>query len=465
MDFPWLLFLDLGIVAAALLVATALRYHLGFLQRFLIPNAITAGLLLMLFYNVAGPRLGLDTGRLEALAYHLLNLSFVAMTLRRPAEKHPQTRLRAFSIGISLLTHYAVQATIGLVLTFVFIWTLMPDLFPTFGFLLPLGFSSGPGQAFAIGQGWQRFGFSGAGSIGLTFAALGYLWACFGGIVLINRGLRRGWATLGAGGRPSSSRGVYERGAELPVGSRLTTDSIAIDGNTYTVAVVLLTYTLTYLLLRLLTVGLSAVGQVGKDFAVNLWGIGFIFAALVAMLVRRLLGVMRVEHTFDDGSLTRVAGLAVDIMVASALGAISLVVVLRFWLPILVMGTVAGVLAFWLIPAVGRWIYPDHKFGRMLIVYGAATGTLATGLALLRVVDPDFRTPVATDYMYASAMVFVLAIPLILMINLPAYAYLYGRPGLYWLSLGICLAYVAFVAVAQLLLARAVQRRTATAAA
>jgi ESS family glutamate:Na+ symporter len=463
MDFPWLLFLDLGIVSAALLLATFLRYRIRFLQKFLIPNAITAGLLLMVFYNFAGPRLGLGTTRLEACAYHLLNLSFVAMTLRRPAEKHAQTRLRAFSIGISLLTHYAVQATIGLALTFVFIWTLMPDLFPTFGFLLPLGFSSGPGQAFAIGQGWEKFGFSGAGSVGLTFAALGYLWACFGGIVLINRGLRKGWVRLGAGGRPSSTRGVYERGAELPIGSRLTTDSIAIDGNTYTMAVVLLTYSLTYLFLRLITVALSAAGPVGRDFAVNLWGIGFIFAALVAMVVRGLLGVMRVEHTFDDASLTRVAGLAVDVMVAAALGAISLVVVLRFWLPILVMGTAAGILAFWLIPAVGRWIYPDHQFGRMLIVYGAATGTLATGLALLRVVDPDFRTPVATDYMYASGMVFVLAIPLILMINLPAYGKVHGRPELYWLSLGICLAYVAFVTVAQILLARTVQRQASKA--
>jgi ESS family glutamate:Na+ symporter len=463
MDFPWLLFLDLGIVSAGLLLATFLRYRIRFLQKFLIPNAITAGLLLMVFYNFAGPHLGLDTKRLEAIAYHLLNLSFVAMTLRRPAEKHPQTRLRAFSIGISLLTHYAVQATIGLALTFVFIWTLMPDLFPTFGFLLPLGFSSGPGQAFAIGQGWEQFGFSGAGSVGLTFAALGYLWACFGGIVLINRGLRKGWVHLGAGGRPSSTRGVYERGAELPIGSRLTTDSIAIDGNTYTVAVVLLTYSLTYLFLRLITVALSAAGPVGRDFAVNLWGIGFIFAALVAMVVRGLLGVMRVEHTFDDASLTRVAGLAVDVMVAAALGAISLVVVLRFWLPILVMGTAAGILAFWLIPAVGRWIYPDHQFGRILIVYGAATGTLATGLALLRVVDPDFRTPVATDYMYASGMVFVLAIPLILMINLPAYGKVHGRPELYWLSLGICLAYVAFVTVAQILLARTVRRQASKA--
>jgi ESS family glutamate:Na+ symporter len=71
---------------------------------------------------------------------------------------------------------------------------------------------------------------------------------------------------------------------------------------------------------------------------------------------------------------------------------------------------------------------------------------------------------VAADYMPASAMVFVLAIPLILMINLPAYGYTQGRPVFYWISLAICLLYVLFVGVAQWLLARAVARRAAKAA-
>lgn len=465
MDFPWLLFVDLGIVAAGLLLATGLRYYIPFLQKYLIPNAITAGLLLMFFYNFAGPPLGLGTKNLESCAYHLLNISFIAMTLRRPPERQPESRLRAFSMGISLLTGYAVQATVGLALTFVFIWTLMPDLFPTFGFLLPLGFASGPGQAFAIGKGWERFGFAGAGSVGLTFAALGFLWACFGGVVLVQRGLRKGWVTLPEGvDQTSALRGVYGWGAELPVGSRLTTDSIAIDGKTYNVAMVLLTYLLTHLLLRLITAVLSLIGPAGRDLAVNLWGIGFIFAALTAMAVRRLIGALRLYHTLDDGTLTRVAGMSVDLMVAASLGAISLVVVLRYWLPILLMSTIAGLLAFWMIPAIGRYVYPDHKFGRVLIVYGASTGTLATGLALLRVVDPEFRTPVASDYMPASAMVFVLAIPLILMINLPAYGYTQGKPIFYWISLAICLVYVLFVGVAQWLLARTVARRAAKAA-
>ncbi|MBT3275978.1 MAG: sodium:glutamate symporter, partial [Spirochaetales bacterium] len=130
------------------------------------------------------------------------------------------------------------------------------------------------------------------------------------------------------------------------------------------------------------------------------------------------------------------------------------VVVKAYWLPLLLMSTVAGALAFILIPWMGSRMYPDHRFERSMIVYGAATGTLATGLALLRVIDPDFETPVANDYMPASAIVFLFAIPLILQIHLPAYAYRDGTPGLYWVSIGICLGYIVLVGVAYFLLSR-----------
>ena len=38
----------------------------------------------------------------------------------------------------------------------------------------------------------------------------------------------------------------------------------------------------------------------------------------------------------------------------------------------------------------------------------------------MRVVDPELRTPAAADYCYASGLTFFLAIPLILILNLPA---------------------------------------------
>ena len=456
MSFPWMVFVDLGVIAVALLLATLVRARVRLFQKYLIPNALTAGFVLLAFYNTLAPRLGMGQDNLGTLAYHLLNLSFVAMTLRKPAVKADNQRRRAFSMAVGLLSQYAVQATVGLVLTFVFIFTVMPGLFPTFGFLVPLGFSSGPGQAYAIGESWTQFGFTGAGSVGLTFAALGFMWACFGGVVLVNVGIRRGWIDRG-GLRPPGDQlrtGLFARDARLPVGSRLTTETEAIDTMTYNVAIVLVVYLATFLLLKLVTFLLSFAGKAGMDLASSLWGIAFIFCALSALAARSILARIGVYHTLDSGTLTRFSGLAIDIMVAGSLGAISMVVVTRYWLPIVTMSTIAGILAFVMVPWMGSRMFPDHQFGRTMIIYGAATGTLATGLALLRVIDPDFETPVATDYMPASAIVFVLAIPLILMIHLPAYGHRDGNPVYYWISLGICLTYVLFTVIAYLVLAR-----------
>ena len=54
MNFEWALFVDLGIIAAGLTVATVLRTRIKFFQSYLIPNAIIAGLLLP-FYNWVAP--------------------------------------------------------------------------------------------------------------------------------------------------------------------------------------------------------------------------------------------------------------------------------------------------------------------------------------------------------------------------------------------------------------------------
>ncbi len=446
--FDWSLFIDLGLISAALLAATALRARVRFFQTYLIPNAIPAGFMLLPLYNFVLPHLGVGTQNLEALVYHLLSISFLAMALRGTAgpRRNSEGKSEVFATSIAVLSQYAVQATIGLVLTALLIFTVLPELFHSFGLLMPLGFALGPGQALSIGEGWRTAGIEGAGSIGLTFAAIGFLVSCFGGVFLINYGIRHGWMKeenvrrLRARG---TRTGIYARGHK-PVGSHLTTESEAIDSMTFNLAITLVCYLATYLLLTGLHHSLSTLGPPGQELAVNLWGISFIFAAMLGLGAKRMIHRAGLDYLLDDKSLTRIAGLSVDLLVAGALGAISLVVVQQYWAPILVVAAVAAVAVGLSVPWICSRLFRDHAFERMLLVFGVSTGTLTTGLALLRVVDPDFETPVGTDYAYAAGITFVLAIPFILSLNMPTTTYQTGNMLWFWLTLGVALAYLTF---------------------
>jgi len=87
MDFSWNLLLNLGIIGCGLLIATFIRYKIKFFQKYLIPNALTAGFILLPLYNYILPDVGLTSAHLGELVYHLLSISFIAMTLRKTRKK------------------------------------------------------------------------------------------------------------------------------------------------------------------------------------------------------------------------------------------------------------------------------------------------------------------------------------------------------------------------------------------
>lgn len=453
MDFSWKIVIDAGAIAIAILVATLIRAKFRFFQKYLIPNALTAGFLLLPIYNFVLPAMGYSANKLGELVYHLLNISFIAMTLRSSPPKvkgHSGGGVLGMAGGI--LSGYALQALLGLGLTLFF----LPGLFPSFGLFLPLGFASGPGQSYAIGKGWEAMGFAGASTVGLTVAAIGYLWGCFGGIWLINHGRKKGWLE-GEGLSKLEDRailtGIVPRDKERLIGGRLTTDSDSIDSFSFHTAAVVFTYLLSYLFLRFLTWLLHFAGPTGMELATNLWGLNFVFSAIIAIFVRKLVDAAKLDHLLDDDTLSRITGFSVDFMLAGSIAAISLTFVVAYWFPIVLMTALCGLMTLVVTPWMCSRMFHDSRFERMLMIYGVNTGTLSTGLALLRVTDPEFKTRVASDYMLSAGLTFAMAIPFVMTINFPAWAHTRGTMAWYWAEIGVSLVYLAVVVAIYLRLA------------
>jgi ESS family glutamate:Na+ symporter len=87
-------------------------------------------------------------------------------------------------------------------------------------------------------------------------------------------------------------------------------------------------------------------------------------------------------------------------------------------------------------------LFDEHRFQRAMVIFGGSTGTMPTGLALLRILDPEFETPAAVDYMYGSGVAFVLVIPYILAINLMMYGHTRSNPLFYWALVGLIMLYL-----------------------
>lgn len=441
MDFSYII--HFGAISAALLLGSILRSKIKLLQRFLIPASIIGGFLLLLYYNYVAPLFGMNADFLGEIVYHLLNVSFIAMMLRPDEDiKEKLTARRLGQNVVATVAQYGLQVTFGLLATALMIATFMPDLFPAIGLILPLGFELGPGQAYSMTLPWESMGFEGATSVGLTIAAVGFLVGSIGGCILINLGIKNGWVSQDAVEK-MRSKGVktgFLSFNERKVGAMNTTDGESIDSFTYHVVLIFVTYLISWAFLTGLSSLLHLIGPLGDSLSESLWGINFVFSSLIASGVKIFFKKAKIDYTIDSKTMNRINGFAVDLTVVSSLGAISLVAISSYWLPIIILTIIGILITTIVLPYYCSRLFDDNRFYRMLVLFGTATGTLPTGLSLLRVVDPDFETPAARDFTYASGVVFFLVIPIILCVNLPALSYK-GNPIYFWAMVGIGVFY------------------------
>lgn len=433
--------LDFSVVSALLVVGTLCRRYIPFLQRFLIPNNLTAGFIGLLIGPEVLELVNLSLDRMGVYVYHLLALTFISVGLQR----RPTQRSRAaVNLGFIQTASILLQALVGLSIALIVVYLLNPDLVPAVGMLLPLGFAMGPGTAYAIGHGWDAYGFGGAGSIGLTFGAIGFLIAYITGMLVVNRGIRRSEAVL------VSQKDLLSQDVRTGIiteeepksGARLTFFSGAIDSLSFHFALIGSIYLLTYWVTKGLAY-LFVLGGIASEVP-TLWSFHFLIANLLALLVRRLLDASPLNLSLDEGFLNRSTGFLADYLIAASIMGISLVIAWTYIIPIVLMAIIGAFVTFISIRWVAKRVFEDYPFERAVGIYGQMTGNLSSGLALIRVTDPSLRTSIAQDQALSTGIALVLAFPLFAVINLPFTAF-EGQLEGYWAALGIFFAYLLII--------------------
>ncbi len=438
----WNIVIQLGLIAGAILVSNILRNKVRLIRSAMMPVAVMAGFLLLILKYTGLIRI--DGEIMEVLVYHGIALGFIAMSLRVTNREANHSDYAALKSGVIIVSTYMVQGVIGLLISITLGYTLMPGLFKASGLLLPMGFGQGPGQANNVGTSYQNLGFAGGRSFGLAIAAAGYLCACIVGVILLNVLAKRGSVKpLKHFSDDDLSVGFFQDKNELPVAD-------SVDRLSVQLAMVLMTYLITYLVTRGLTSGLAAVSEgLAKTLNTLLWGFNFIIGSAVAILLRALLEKGRksglIERQYQNNYLlNRISGFFFDIMIVAGIASINIEDLSGLWFYFILMSVCGGVFTWFHLKRVCRWAYPDYYYEGLISMYGMMTGTISSGILLLREIDNDFKTPAANNLVSGSSVGIVLGAPVLVLVSLAARSDL--------MAVVVCGVAAAYLAVLLLLL-------------
>lgn len=439
-------------ISAFLLLGTFLRAKIKFFQKYLFPASLIGGVLGFICMSlgwigipsVEKGWIPIPNGAFSLVAFHLFSFGFVAIGLGSGGGNNisggSKKDILKGSLWMALI--FAVLGTLqSLIGGGVFAgWNAVSgsDFYAPLGFLVGHGYTQGPGQTLAIATVWQNtFKIPDAISIGLSFAAIGFFVAALIGVPLAYWGIRRGYATQAPKELPNDFLvGLMDKDSNVSAG-RHTTHSGNIDTVAFHLAIMGLAYGVAWLMCY----GLKYY-VLPKSLGALTFGFIFFYGLISALIIRTLINKFGGGYLIDDNIQRRITGTTVDYMVVSVMMAVKLTAIWTYIVPILITTLLAAMVTLLLMLYFGRRV-PGLGLERMLAMFGYCTGTGASGLLLLRIVDPEFKTPVAIEVGIMNLFAIFTFTHIVFLIGLvpgPTFPSVMGMVGLYVGTIVVCVA-------------------------
>lgn len=413
---------EFAILGSLLLVGVLLRAKVTLFQNLFLPAAVIGGFIGLIF----GPIVMKSIAILPfpevfikdfALIPGILILPIIAsiplgIGMDRPGEVAEKTKSGIFPMF--LLGTGCAFGLFALGFGTKMIFTkLMPHLniYPAFGMELSLGFYGGHGTAGLIGNIMQKLKmpyWEVAQGVAVTSATVGLVGGILLGMVFINTAARKG--RIAHLTEPSSLPQETRKGYQADVhkqelSCRETTHTSSIDSLAFHMAIVFAVCGLSYLL-----VGFLKAHRIPLLSNIAEWAYAIAIMLIVNVIIKRL----NLSFLIDPRIKTKFTSFLVDFSIVAAIASLPVQAVMKYVIPMVVMFIAGFILIYLVIMVVGRIFFQDFTFERCIALFGQSTGVIMTGILLLRICDPDMKTPVLKDFSISYALSTMLSYAMLL---------------------------------------------------
>ncbi|MCM1129517.1 MAG: hypothetical protein NC211_06510 [Alistipes senegalensis] len=389
-----------------LLAGMAIRSFFPLLQRLYLPASVIGGFLGLAIAGFGGTCLPPEwLAAFGELPGFLINIIFAGLFIGAvPPALKTIGRLAGAQFCFSQILAWG-QYVIGLGMALF----LLGPLFGTpavFGNLIEIGFAGGHGTVGGLSQTFRELGWPAGVDLGYTVATCGMVLGILIGMVMVNIGVRKGFIrhirtfndmTL------AEQKGIHPPESQPPSGRQTVSpdvmDSLGLH-LALTGLAILIGCGIKTLLVQAESFAPAAMADMHIMQSLPLFPMCMIGGLLLQLFLKKT----GADFLADSGQMNRITGAALDFLVVAAIASIRLEFVAAYWLPLLILVLAGIAWNLLIIIFIGPHIFSEAWFERSLAEFGQAMGVTATGLMLLRTVDPENKTVAAQAFGYKQLL-------------------------------------------------------------
>ena len=389
------------ILSFLLVAGKILRTIIPLFQRLYLPSSVIGGILGLIIFSVFGDKIPAAwTNAIKMIPGFMINVIFATLFLGASTPKLKTIFKTAFpQICMGQILAWG-QYAIGLGLA----GLLFVPLFkvnPAFGNLLEIGFQGGHGTVGGVAETFVNFKWEDGIALGYTVATFGMIAGIIIGMILINLALKRGYVKEI---RTFNERSYMERigvynSHERPSAGLQTVFCDSIDSLAFHTALTGIAILIGFAILKgmqylEILIAPEAQLRLFKGFPL------FPLCMIGGVLLQIFLNKIKLKELVNKEQMQRLSGASLDFLVVAAVATIQLKVVADNFLPLIILAVAGTIFCTTMIIFVAPKLLKKDWFEKAIAEFGQATGVTATGLMLLRTVDPENKTEAAASFGY-----------------------------------------------------------------